>query len=212
MMEYKRILAVGDVHGQYDKLVSLYSQLNFNPEEDLLIFLGDYIQGGDKPCEVLDWLMQHQQKNTIFIRGNTDQMILDAYKHSSAGSALWIPREKRQKMASVYYGFLASMPFSYEVIVENMSFFFCHAGIDSALPLEEQDPEDLLIYNGEVVTSQYNGSAVLVVGHTQVCKLIPGRYTPLVRGKVIMMDTSAKRLEGKLSCMDVLTGQVWQSS
>ena len=30
-MEYRRILAVGDVHGQYDKLVSLYSQLYFNP-------------------------------------------------------------------------------------------------------------------------------------------------------------------------------------
>ena len=210
-MEYKRILAVGDVHGQYDKLVSLYSQLDFNPEADLLIFLGDYIQGGDKPCEVLDWLMQHQQKSTVFIRGNTDQMILDAYKHSSSGSALWIPKEKRQEMAPVYHDFLASMPFSYEVMVENMHFFFCHAGVNSARYLGEQTPRDLLIYNEEVIKPTYNGEAVLVVGHTQICKLVPGRYTPLVRGKVIMMDTSAKRPEGKLSCMDVLTGQVWQS-
>ncbi|WP_185753624.1 metallophosphoesterase [Selenomonas sp. AB3002] len=211
-MEYRRILAVGDVHGQYDKLVSLYSQLYFNPEEDLLIFLGDYIQGGDKPCEVLDWLMQHQQQNTVFLRGNTDQVILDAYRRSDAGSVLWISREKRWEMAPVYHDFLATMPFSYEATVGNMRFFFCHAGVNSARSLDDQTPRDLLIYNEEIIKSSYNGEAVLVVGHTQICKLIPGRYTPLIRGKVIMMDTSAKKTEGKLSCMDVLTGNIWQSN
>lgn len=69
---YKRILAVGDVHGQYDKLVSLYDKLDFNPQEDLLIFLGDYIQGGDKPCEVLEWMIDHQHDNIVYLRGNTD--------------------------------------------------------------------------------------------------------------------------------------------
>ena len=192
--------------------MSLYLQLYFTPEEDLLIFLGDYIQGGDRPCEVLDWLMQHQQRNIVFLRGNTDQIILQAYRRSDADSVLWIPREKRRDLAAVYHDFLATMPFSYEATVGNMRFFFCHAGINSARSLDKQLPRDLLFYNEEIIKSTYKGEAVLVVGHTQICKLIPGRYTPLVRGKVIMMDTSAKRTEGKLSCMDVLTGKVWQSN
>jgi len=35
---YKRILAIGDIHGELDKFLSLYQQLNFNPAQDLLIF------------------------------------------------------------------------------------------------------------------------------------------------------------------------------
>lgn len=40
-MEYNRVLAIGDIHGQYEKLLSLYGKINFNPSSDKLIFLGD---------------------------------------------------------------------------------------------------------------------------------------------------------------------------
>ncbi len=36
IMDYRRILVVGDIHGQYEKL-------EFNQQEDLLIFLRDYV-------------------------------------------------------------------------------------------------------------------------------------------------------------------------
>lgn len=38
-MEYKRILAIGDIHGEWEKFMSLYERIHFNPDEDLLIFL-----------------------------------------------------------------------------------------------------------------------------------------------------------------------------
>ena len=41
MNNYKRILAVGDIHGMYEKLIALMEKIQFNPAEDLLIFLGD---------------------------------------------------------------------------------------------------------------------------------------------------------------------------
>ena len=40
---YSRVLAIGDVHGMYEKLIKLMDKIRFNPDEDLLIFLGDYI-------------------------------------------------------------------------------------------------------------------------------------------------------------------------
>ncbi len=52
----------------------------------------------------------------------------------------------------------------------------------------------------------------MYVWYIFIIKLIePGRYVPLVRKNIIMMDTSAKKPEGKLSCMDVLSGTLWQS-
>ena len=44
---YKRILDIGDIHGEYDKLVDLYdNKIKFNPPDDLLVFLGDYVDRG----------------------------------------------------------------------------------------------------------------------------------------------------------------------
>ena len=61
-MDYKRILAVGDIHGMYDKLIALIEQVQFSPVEDLLIFLGDYIDRGPKSLECLDYVMNLQQQ------------------------------------------------------------------------------------------------------------------------------------------------------
>lgn len=75
---YKRILAVGDTHAAFDKLMSLWKKLVVT-EDDLVIFLGDYLYGmGDKNIETLQWLIEHKkQKNIIFLRGNVD----DTYLH-----------------------------------------------------------------------------------------------------------------------------------
>lgn len=56
-MQYRRILAVGDIHGMYQKLLSLMDQVQFNPAEDLLVFLGDYIDRGPQSLECLDYVM-----------------------------------------------------------------------------------------------------------------------------------------------------------
>ena len=57
-MEYKRILAVGDIHGMYDKLTTLMAQVRFDPTEDLLIFLGDYIDRGKDSVKTVDTLLE----------------------------------------------------------------------------------------------------------------------------------------------------------
>lgn len=43
---YSRVLAIGDIHGMYEKLITLLVKIQFNPEEELLVFLGDYIDRG----------------------------------------------------------------------------------------------------------------------------------------------------------------------
>ena len=41
----KRTLCVGDIHGGYKSLLQVLQRCNFNPEEDQLICLGDYVDG-----------------------------------------------------------------------------------------------------------------------------------------------------------------------
>ena len=59
---YERILAIGDIHGQWDRFKSLYGQIDFQPGRDLLIFLGDYIDRGRKFLYVLDWMYEHRNE------------------------------------------------------------------------------------------------------------------------------------------------------
>ena len=58
---YKRILAIGDIHAAFDKLMSLWKKLDVT-EDDRVIFLGDYFYGmGKKNIETLQWLIEHNK-------------------------------------------------------------------------------------------------------------------------------------------------------
>ncbi|MBR4695809.1 MAG: metallophosphoesterase, partial [Selenomonadaceae bacterium] len=47
-MNYERILAIGDMHGNFGRLLSVFHKIHFDPEKDLLILLGDYIDRGSE--------------------------------------------------------------------------------------------------------------------------------------------------------------------
>ncbi|MBQ6745081.1 MAG: metallophosphoesterase [Acidaminococcaceae bacterium] len=48
-MHYKRNLAIGDIYGEFKKLKALLKKVKFNPQEELLVYLGDYIDRGSEP-------------------------------------------------------------------------------------------------------------------------------------------------------------------
>lgn len=76
---YPQLWTVGDLHGCFDQFMSLWSKLNVT-DNDLCIFLGDYIDRGDKVGETLTWVMeQSKRKNFIFIAGNHELMMLNAF-------------------------------------------------------------------------------------------------------------------------------------
>ncbi len=73
------ILAIGDIHGQRDKLRALLAQLPLD-EAGELVFLGDYIDRGSDTPGVIDDLISLREKHpqVIFLRGNHEQMMLQA--------------------------------------------------------------------------------------------------------------------------------------
>ena len=52
-MEYRRIFALGDIHGRFDRLSSVFNKIKFDAEKDFLIMLGDYIDRGDEHLHCL---------------------------------------------------------------------------------------------------------------------------------------------------------------
>ncbi|MRR06064.1 MAG: serine/threonine protein phosphatase [Deltaproteobacteria bacterium] len=82
MSDYqRRLLAVGDIHGHREKLGTLMEIVK-PTSEDKIVFLGDYIDRGPDSSGVIDYLLdfcrQFPWTETVFLRGNHEQMFLDA--------------------------------------------------------------------------------------------------------------------------------------
>ena len=174
---YERILVIGDSHGEFNRLMSLYKKLNVT-DRDFLIFLGDYVDRGKYNVKVLKWIMRESQKpNVVALCGNhEDMLITDIVAGYVTTNAMGTLREialqkmKEPNFEDVLLKFLKSLPLSFEMEIKGKKYFFCHAGVDSDFPLDEQNPVDLL-WIREKFWALYDGDAIIVAGHTPLMML-----------------------------------------
>ena len=238
-MDYKRILAVGDIHGMYGKLIALMEKVKFNPEQDLLIFLGDYIDRGPQSLQCLDYVMALNKQypdRVIPLLGNHEVMCLNYYDYELHKRSLmdnfgkqmvlvWLDsggkdtyrQFKNLKRAELYkrLWWMRKLPNHYQI----GDYYFCHAGIQPFIPLMKQREADLL-WMREGFFKLYDGRhGTIVVGHTPV-DYLPKNYwvdgeppsTPqFLTNNIIMCDTGGYHDGGKLSCVDVLSKKYWQA-
>lgn len=202
--------------------MTLFPKIDFDPQQDLLIFLGDYIDRGDENIHVMEWIMkQAGQENVIALRGNHEQMMLDHFRYhdemwrANGGAPTYRELKERatwdKAIIDRWLAFLDERPCSYTLDVWGQVYFFCHAGVYPGVPLEEQSPEDLL-WIRSAFYEHYDGRAIVVVGHTPVPMIEPGCTEPLFRSNhIIMTDTGSFMAQGRISCVDVLTWDFWQS-
>ncbi len=231
---YSRVLAIGDVHGMYEKLIKLMDKIRFNPDEDLLIFLGDYIDRGPDPGRCLQYIFALQQKYpdvVVCLMGNHEVM-MSSYFMQKRGSynnlivdyaGSWLDNGGLETLKQLdemdadtkeeLLQWVMNLPVKYQY----QDYFFCHAGVDPDVPLAVQNEFDML-WRRQQWWEQYKGEETLVVGHTPVQKVMKltgkERRTPkplFLANHVIMCDTGAYMSGGKLSCVDVLAGKVWQA-
>ena len=77
-----RIMAIGDVHGQYEKLKTLMRRIKFDPAQDILVFLGDLMDRGPESLQCLDYVMHLQKQHpvaVICLMGNHEREMLDYF-------------------------------------------------------------------------------------------------------------------------------------
>lgn len=203
-MAVEKTFIIGDVHGCSRLLSRLIEQIEWDPENHRLIFLGDYIDRGEDPRGVIDLIIGLRERSgavdclmgnheSLFIHYlNTDdprlflanggKTTLDSYGiDGRTPAAPLIP--------SKHLDFLRSL----KLYVELDEYLVVHAGLRPGVALINQTPEDLLWIRESFVQSDHDFGKIVVFGHT------PFRE-PLVEANKIGLDTGAV-YGNKLTCL-----------
>ena len=231
---YSRVLAVGDIHGMYEKLIKLMEKISFSREEDLLVFLGDYIDRGPDSARCLQYVFNLQKTcpdSVVCLLGNHEVMMssylalnrgsynnlivdyADSWLENGGFATLQQLHELDAGKRNMLINWVTNLPVKFQY----QEYFFCHAGVDPDVPLPAQNEFDML-WRRRQWWERYKSGETIVVGHTPVQKVKKqaehGRKTPkplFFPNRVIMCDTGACMPGGKLSCVEVLSGKVWQA-
>jgi len=181
-MSDRRYFVVGDIHGCYLKLRKLLGRLDWTPgSDDLLIFLGDYIDRGPQSYEVVDTLAElaGRYSNVVALMGNHEDIFLRFISGQLSppfyenGFSATLRNFSGQKLTAEHLRFLRELlPF-----FETEQHIFVHAGLQPGLPLASQNLEDMLWIRDDFLTSDYDFGRQVVFGHTPFKQpfLAPGR-------------------------------------
>lgn len=223
-MTYRRILAIGDIHGHFEKFHSAYAKMHFEPADDLLVFLGDYIDRGPSVRRTLEFVMKLAvEKNVVLLRGNHEQMMLDYFFGGATGES-WLINGGKETMAELLawekespgavarvLAFLRGLPLSHSIEQDGQRYFFAHAGVRPGIALEKQRAEDLLWIREEFYR-HYAGDAIVVAGHTPTLFLDAKAKPLFINKRIILVDTGSYFPDGHISIVDVLSRRFWQNA
>ena len=211
-----RVLAVGDIHGCSRALDLVLAAVKPCPE-DCIITLGDYVDRGVDSRGVIETLRKlHRTGCLIALRGNHDQMMLDA-RDNILQEPEWMRWGGRETLRSYgesgKCGKLIDVPESHWEFLEQTcvdwyetdTHFFVHANADPNLSLIEQ-PTYQLYWEKLDHPRPHKSGKIMVCGHTHQISGVP-----LNLGHTICLDTWVYG-QGWLTCLDVNTGRMWQAN
>lgn len=212
-----RTFAIGDIHGHTGALDALLEALPA-AEDDLLIFLGDYVDKGPDVPGTLDRLIEiAASRRAIFLRGNHDQLMLDA----KASTALHLPgweclsggdplrsygsgttRKLLRDVPEAHWTFLKDTCRNHH---ETDDYIFVHAGITPDRRPAEETLDNLQWQ--KLHHAQPHGSGRTVIcGHTAQKS---GEIADL--GHTICIDTGISHGR-RLTALALDTFEFWQTS
>jgi serine/threonine protein phosphatase 1 len=193
-------IVVGDIHGRLDRLEELLEMLPFWPDE--FIFLGDYLDRGPDSRGVITRLLAlAEEAECIFLRGNHEDMALDAYDQTARyEDGIWEANGGLQTMRS-YAGrpdrraWRAALPPSHlEFLRATLLYYetdkhvFVHARINRDGP--EKTPRETLLWERILSPLDSMGYGKRVIcGHTPFPE-------PMIGPDWINLDTGCGKWDG----------------
>lgn len=212
---------IGDIHGAYKALIQCLKRSFFNYKKDVLIVLGDVVDGWKQVPECIEELLKI--KNLIYIWGNHDVWVNKWFKEGWTHSVWELQGGNATKEAYIRQG---------DLLVKHRHFFdiakpyyiyknklFVHGGLHPInRPIEKQELNDL-IWDRDLLKAaihkhhqkpdyKYAGFDEIFIGHTSTEGVCDGK--PLHYCNVRALDQGAG-WAGKLTIMNVNTYEYWQS-
>lgn len=207
-----RQIAIGDIHGCLRSLETMMEKLKPSGG-DLIVTLGDYVDRGPDSKGVIDYLLEFRKshENYVALMGNHEIQMIRALetKHDRERflSGLCGGRDTLKS----YGGSFEDVPEEHWEFMRNSGLYheledhiLVHAGLEAAVPLEEQDRETYYYHRFYSQEAHVSGKTV-VCGHT-----IQGDL-PTDLGYAVCLDTCAYG-GGWLSALDLDSGQIWQTN
>ena len=185
-------IIIGDVHGCYRELMDLLDKIGPS-SSDKVYFVGDLITKGPSNREVLDFLIEQKQMQTVL--GNHENALLMKYRSQPVvlkRSQKKTRKELGRKFNS-YMKFVAKWPLMIKLPGDGL---IVHAGIRPDISLNKQTAEDctnIRTVNGVPWFEKYKGKKTIVFGHWVTER-------PIIRKNVIGLDTGCV-YGGKLTAL-----------
>jgi serine/threonine protein phosphatase 1 len=216
-MKEGRTFVVGDLHGCADELEVLLQEISPG-DSDTVIFLGDYIDRGPSPRDVVDRVLRLQREGPacVFLKGNHEDMFLaflgrggrygEAFLYNGGDATLRsyglegrTGDDAARRLPDEHLQFFSSL----QLRAEHDGFLCVHAGVSPARGLGEQREEDLLWIREDFISHPHPFPFTVVYGHT------PRREVHLDLPYKIGLDTGLV-YGNKLSCLELGERRLFQ--
>ena len=206
-----RLLAIGDIHGCDVALATLLSALSPS-SDDTVVLLGDIVDRGPGSRQVVEQILAlRESTNVVFIRGNHEEMMvealvqgrgLDAWLHFGGAATLFSYDGDPRSVPREHLEFLQSSVDFRETERE----LFIHANLKPGVPLERQDAQWLRW------THLTGGEAPHPSGKRVICGHTPQKSgSPLCLPGWVCIDTYAYG-SGWLTGLDVGSNEIVQAN
>ncbi len=190
--------AIGDVHGRLDLIKQAHKAIDLDLAErpvanTIEILIGDIVDRGAASCGVIDAIAARRSEidhDVLCLKGNHEDMFLaflddaevfEAWREVGGYETLLSYGLQRQPITSradrvdlrdrfmelfppEHGTFLDALP---NYWIEN-DYLFVHAGLKPGIPIELQDPNDLLWIRDEFLESAADHGRHVIHGHTPV--------------------------------------------
>ena len=169
------IFAIGDIHGCLNELTLLHKKIlthdKFNVKNDLIIYLGDYIDKGKNSKDAINQILKLKNNIKNWLNFGLDQTlrsygieVVDFIKDGFGDDIIdQLRNTLLSTMSEEHINFFKDLELSFS----SEKYLFVHAGIDPKKTLEDQTKEDFLWSRSKsFFDKDFKAQKIIVHGHT----------------------------------------------
>ncbi len=191
------------------RLILADRQTSMPVDRQVVVYLGDYIDRGEHSKELVELLVNEplEEFERVHLMGNHEVFLLQFLRQRSMAMS-WLmnggdatcrsygvdparPPQVADRLGWLQDSMIRNLPDSHRQFLESLvlshvegDYLFVHAGIRPGVPLDTQEPQDLMWIREPFLSSRQDYGKVVVHGHTPSQK-------PVDVGNRIGIDTGA---------------------